>query len=160
MKLEHFTVLLRIAMGWMFLWAFLDKLFGFGLATKAESSWLSGGSPTSGFLKFATSGPLKTTFESLSGIVWVDWLFMLGLLFLGAALILGIALRIAAFAGSLLLLFMWLSLFPTENNPFLDEHIIYILVLWLLFLSNAGDFWGLGKWWGKTLLVKNYPVLK
>ena len=160
MKLEHFTALLRIAMGWMFFWAFLDKLFGLGLATKAESAWLSGGSPTADFLKFATSGPLKTTFESLSGIVWVDWLFMLGLLFIGAALILGIALRIVALAGLLLLLLMWLALLPVENNPFLDEHIIYILVLWLLALSNAGDFWGFGKWWGRTNFVKRYSILK
>lgn len=160
MSKDLLLALLRIAMGWMFFWAFLDKLFGLGFATKVESSWLSGGSPTSGFLKFATSGPLKTTFESLSGAGWVDWLFMLGLLFLGTALILGIGLRIAALGGSLLLFLMWLSLFPTENNPFLDEHIIYILVLWTLSFSNAGDLWGLGKWWGATLLVKNYPILK
>ena len=147
-------------MGWIFLWAFLDKLLGLGFATKAANAWLSGGSPTSGFLKFATSGPLKTTFESLSGVVWIDWLFMIGLLFLGIALVLGIGLRIAALGGSFLLFLMWLALFPVENNPFLDEHIVYILVLWVLSYSNAGDFWGLGKWWGKTPLVKQYPVLK
>lgn len=160
MKIQYFLAVLRIAMGWMFFWAFLDKLLGLGFATTAESSWLSGGSPTAGYLKFATSGPLKTTFESLSGIVWVDWLFMLGLLFLGIALILGIGLRIAALGGSILLFLMWLSLLPTESNPFLDEHIIYTLVLWILSFSNSGDFWGLGKWWGKTVLVKRYTILK
>ena len=160
MKLIHFLALLRIAMGWMFLWVFSDKLLGFGFATKAANAWLSGGSPTTGFLKFATSGPLKTTFESLSGAYWVDWLFMIGLLFLGIALILGIGLRVASYAGSILLFLMWFSLLPTEQNPFLDEHIIYILVLWVLSYSNAGEVFGLGKWWCKTSLVKNYPILK
>lgn len=160
MNLSHFLALLRILMGWMFLWAFLDKLFGLGFATKATSAWLSGGSPTSGFLKFATSGPLKETFQSLSGVVWVDWLFMLALLLLGISLILGVGLRIAAMGGTILLSLMWFSLFPIENNPFLDEHIIYIVVLWVLSFNNAGDFWGLGKWWGKASLVKKYPILR
>lgn len=160
MNLNKLLALLRILMGWMFLWAFLDKLLGLGYATKASSAWLSGGSPTAGFLKFAASGPFKDMFNSLSGVVWVDWFFMLGLFALGLFLILGIGLRIAAWAGSLLLFLMWVALYPVENNPFLDEHIIYILVLWLLTYSNAGDYWGLGKWWGKTSLVKNYPILK
>ncbi len=160
MKLNHFFALLRIAMGWMFFWAFLDKLLGLGFATKTTNAWISGGSPTSGFLKFATSGPFKTVFEGISGVVWVDWLFMTALLFLGLALILGIELRLAALGGSVLLFLMWLALFPTENSPFLDEHIIYILVLWVLSYGNSGDFWGFGKWWGRTSLVKNYPILK
>lgn len=157
---EFHLALLRISMGLIFLWAFLDKLLGLGFATKAESSWLSGGSPTSGFLKFATSGPLKTTFESLSGAVWVDWLFMLGLLFLGSSLILGIGMRLASYGGSILLFLMWLALFPTENNPFIDEHLIYIMVLYVLVYTNSGDYWGLGKWWAKTSLVKSFPILK
>jgi thiosulfate dehydrogenase (quinone) large subunit len=159
MKEFHFAIL-RIAMGFIFLWAFLDKLLGLGLATKATSAWLSGGSPTTGFLKFATSGPLKTTFESLSGAVWVDWLFMIGLLLLGISLILGIGMRLASYGGTLLLFLMWLALYPVENNPFIDEHIIYILVLYVLLYTNAGDYWGLGRWWGKTSLVKSFPILK
>lgn len=147
-------------MGWMFFWAFLDKLLGLGYATKASSAWLSGGSPTTGFLKFAASGPFKEMFNSLSGAVWVDWMFMLGLLFLGSALILGIGLRVAAWSGSLLMFLMWLALLPVENNPFVDEHIIYILVLYVLVYTNSGEYWGLGKWWAKTSLVKKYPILK
>ena len=36
---------LRIALGWVFLWAFLDKLFGLGFATAAENAWINGGCP-------------------------------------------------------------------------------------------------------------------
>ncbi|MEV4461832.1 hypothetical protein AB0J39_38970, partial [Microbispora sp. NPDC049633] len=41
----------RIAIGWVFLWAFLDKTFGFGFATPAAKAWTNGASPTTGFLK-------------------------------------------------------------------------------------------------------------
>jgi thiosulfate dehydrogenase [quinone] large subunit len=36
---------IRLALGWVFLWAFLDKLFGLGHETAPAKSWLSGGSP-------------------------------------------------------------------------------------------------------------------
>ena len=72
--------LLRIMLGWIFLWPFLDKLFGWGFATEAGQGWLQGGSPTAGFLQFGTKGPLAEYFQSLAGQAWVDWLFMAGLL--------------------------------------------------------------------------------
>jgi hypothetical protein len=32
---------IRIAPGWVFLWAFLDKTFGLGFATTSEKAWIS-----------------------------------------------------------------------------------------------------------------------
>ena len=37
---------LRIALGFVFLWTFLDKTFGLGFATPAEKAWVTGASPT------------------------------------------------------------------------------------------------------------------
>ena len=68
--------ILRIGMGWIFLWAFFDKLFGLGFATKAEGAWVNGGSPTFGFLNFASKGPLAEIYQSMAGNAVVDWLFM------------------------------------------------------------------------------------
>jgi len=151
---------LRIGLGWTFLWPFFDKLLGLGFATESGKAWLDGVSPTFGFLKFGAYGPLKPFFESLAGNPLVDWLFMIGLLGLGIALILGIGMRIAAYSGTLLLLLMWFALLPPKNNPFLDDHIIYALLLIMLYQTNAGDWFGLGKWWGQTMLVRKYPILK
>lgn len=151
--------LLRIVMGWIFLWAFLDKLFGFGFATPDGKSWLDGASPTAGFLLHGTSGPFTNLFASLAGQPWVDWLFMGGLLGIGLALILGIAMRLAATTGSILLTLMYLALLWPKNNPFIDEHIVYILVLCILVYMNAGDTWGLGRWWKSLPLVKKMPWL-
>ncbi len=152
-------LLLRLAMSGIFLWAFFDKIFGLGFATKASSSWLSGGSPTTGFLKFGTADTFKPFFEGLAGNAVVDWTFMLGLLLLGTALLLGIAMRLAAYGGTLLMFLIWLSLFPPKNNPLIDEHVVYALVLWVLYQSRAGEYWGVAKWWNKTL-IKNFPILK
>lgn len=157
--MKYTLALLRIGMGWIFFWAFWDKLLGLGFATEAGKSWLAGNSPTTGFLKFATHGPFKPLFESLSGNVFVDWLFMIGLFGIGLALILGIGSRIATYTGSLLLFLMWLSLLPPENNPIVDNHIIYILVLIVLNQSNAGEVFGLGSLWRKTKLVQKNPFL-
>lgn len=157
-KERYIWAALRLGMGWLFLWAFLDKLFGLGFATASEDAWLAGGSPTFGYLNFATSGPFASLFQSLAGNRAVAWLFMLGLLLLGLALILGIGVKIAGYAGALLMFLMWLSHLPPENNPFLDEHIIYLIILIGLATVKAGQWVGLGKWWSER--VKNYPFLE
>lgn len=160
MKNNYFVAALRISLGFIFFWAFLDKLFGLGFATTAEKSWLAGGSPTSGFLGNAVSGPFAETFHKLAGVVAVDWLFMIGLLLIGIALILGIGMKIATYAGSLLLFMMWLSLLLPENNPVIDDHIIYILTLFVLKSLDAGKIFGFGKAWSKMGIVKKFPILE
>ncbi len=129
---------LRILMGWLFLWGFLDKLFGLGYSTPSNSAWINGGSPTAGYLKFAAGGIFQGFYNSISGNGVIDWLFMLALLALGVALILGIGMRIAAYEETLFLLLLWSSHVPPVDNPIIDEHIIYIFVLWGLYLIKAG----------------------
>jgi thiosulfate dehydrogenase [quinone] large subunit len=141
-----FWLVLRLLMGWLFLWPFLDKLLGLGFATPRESAWIAGGSPTAGFLGFATRGPLAPVFQGLAGSPVVDWLFMLGLLATGVSLLLGLAVPIGAMAGALMMVLMWLSRLPPENNPFVDEHIIYIVILIGLARVGAGEWMGLDVW--------------
>ncbi|MYS42947.1 hypothetical protein GTY23_17230, partial [Streptomyces sp. SID5998] len=76
---------LRILTGFVFLWAFLDKVFGLGYATASGKGWIDGGSPTKGFLSSVAAGPLQSTFHAWAGAAWADWLFMLGLAGIGAA---------------------------------------------------------------------------
>jgi thiosulfate dehydrogenase [quinone] large subunit len=93
---------LRIVLGFIFLWTFLDKTFGLGFSTTPDKSLLSGSSPTAGFLKFGSEGPLATIFQGMAGSAIVDWLFMLGMLGVGLALILGIGMKIATYSGALM----------------------------------------------------------
>lgn len=123
---------LRIVMALIFLWAFLDKTFGWGFSTLKENAWINGGSPTTGFLTNATRGPLADFFSSLAGVGVVDWLFMLGLLGVGLTLLLNKMVKWGALAGALMMLLMYLAVFPPTTNPFLDSHIVYILVFFLI----------------------------
>ncbi|MBU1202780.1 DoxX family protein [Patescibacteria group bacterium] len=159
MPIKYILAILRIFMGWIFLWTFLDKLFGFGFSTNHDKSWLNGSSPTLGFLNSA-KGPFEELFNSIAGTAPVDWLFMMGMLLVGLALIFGIAMKIASWSGSLIMLLIFSSVLPPKNNPFIDQHIIYILVLTYLCLTKAGDNIGFGKKWSNITLIKKYNWLK
>jgi len=149
---------LRLLLGWSFMWAFLDKMFGLGFSTcrAAESSsidyacdaaMIKGGSPTFGFLEFGTRG------SHTGGLL--DWMapsapdsinladigFMAVLLFGGAALMLGIAVRSAALGGALLMAFMFLAgdVWP-ENNPINSSHVIEMVAFLGIATVGAGRF--------------------
>lgn len=149
----------RIVLGWIFFWAFLDKLFGLGFSTPSAKSWLNGGSPTLGFLKSA-KGPFENMFHAMAGTPVVNWLFMIGLCCIGIALILGIGMKIAGYSGTVLVLLMWMVVLPPTQNPIVDDHIVYAIVLMMLTLVPAGDTFGLGKWWKSLSVVKKYPILQ
>jgi len=126
----------RLSMGFIFLWAFLDKTFGLGFATAGENAWIAGGSPTTGFLMHGTRGPLASFFQSLAGNGIVDWLFMLGLLFVGVSFLINRYLRWGAIAGIALMILMYLAALWPENNPFMDDHLIYALIMCYIALKG------------------------
>lgn len=160
MNSNNILGLIRIALGWIFFWPFLDKVFGLGFATETGSGWIDGVSPTTGYLTYATQGPFANAFQSLAGSAFVDWLFMLGLLLIGLALILGIGMRVATTSGIVLLMLMWLATLPPMHNPVIDDHIIYSLMLIALYGLNAGNYIGIGKWWSNLSVVKKNPILQ
>lgn len=131
-KYKFFEIALRLVMGFIFLWSFLDKTFGLGYATAPDKAWISGGSPTYGFLSMASKGPFASIFHNLAGLAIVDWLFMLGLLCVGLTLLFNKYVKIGAFVGSAMLLLMYLALLFPANTPFIDDHIVYVLVLLLI----------------------------
>jgi thiosulfate dehydrogenase (quinone) large subunit len=160
-----FLAVVRVAVGFLFLWAFLDKAFGFGYATQSAKAWINGGSPTKGFLSRVAVGPFESTFHGWAGAAWADWLFMIGLLAIGIALILGIGLRLAAVSGTLMMLLMWAAEWPLarftsageasmSTNPIVEYHIVYALVLIALALTYAGNTWGLGRPWARLPFVQ------
>ncbi|MEE6258037.1 hypothetical protein [Plantactinospora sonchi] len=149
----------RLALGWTFLWAFVDKVFGLGFATPEGKGWLDGGSPTRGFLTGA-EGPFAGFYHNLAGTAFANWAFMLGLLGIGVALTLGIGMRIAAAAGALLYVMMWSVALPPQTNPFLDEHLIFAAVLAGLALVGAGGTLGFGAYWARLPIVRRLPWLR
>jgi thiosulfate dehydrogenase [quinone] large subunit len=150
---------IRIALGFVFLWAFLDKTFGWGFATTPAKSWIEGGSPTKGFLS-GSKGPFSGFFHSIAGTTFANVMFMAALAAIGAALILGIGMRLAAIGGAVLTVMMWAAVLPPASNPILDEHLIYAAVLIALALLGAGNTLGLGRAWSATPLVRRAPWLQ
>ncbi|MFJ1967339.1 hypothetical protein ACIO93_01565 [Streptomyces sp. NPDC087903] len=162
---------LRLTSGFVFLWAFLDKTFGFGYATPSGKGWIDGGSPTKGFLGSVAVGPMESTFHSWAGDPWANWLFMLGLLGIGLALVAGVALRFAAVAGTAMMALMWIAEWPPakhlsdgsasmSTNPFVDYHLIYAVALIALAAAAAGDTLGAGRLWAKLPFVRDHSWLR
>lgn len=161
---------LRLAIGFQFLWAFLDKLLGLGYATPSAKAWIHGGAPSKGFLSGVSGGPLKGFFHSLAGATGMDTLFMAGLLGIGVALLLGVALRPAAVAGGVLLMMMWFAIWPPatlaagvpthSNNPVVDDHVISTFAL-VVIAALAGSSAGwLGRRWSALPLVRRHAWLR
>ncbi|NEC91039.1 DoxX family membrane protein [Streptomyces sp. SID12501] len=162
---------LRMFTGFVFLWAFLDKTFGFGYATPSGKGWIDGGSPTKGFLGSVAVGPMESTFHSWAGDPWANWLFMLGLLGIGLALVSGVALRLAAVAGTAMMALMWIAEWPPakhlsdgsasmSTNPFVDYHLVYAVALIVLAAVAAGDALGAGRLWARLPFVRDHSWLR
>lgn len=155
---------LRLATGFIFLWAFLDKTFGLGFSTPSERAWIHGGTPAQGFLNSpAITGPFKDLFVGIASPL-VDFLFMLGMLAVGVAIMLGIGVRVSAAVGSLIMVFMYLAEWVftplTEStNPLVDYHIIYALALIVIAMFAGGDTWGFGRVWKSLPIVQKYRWL-
>ena len=165
---------LRLSIGWVFLWAFLDKLLALGFASGrnpetgvadrfGDAAWIHGGSPTDGFLKFGlhTKEPFTGFYEGLAGSSIIEWIYMLSMAAIGIALILGIATRLAAGAGiAWMVLFYTASAISPENNPFLDDHVIYAIVLAGIAIVGGGRYLGLGRRWERLPVVQRHEFLR
>jgi len=179
-----FLSLARIGIGFVFLWAFIDKVFGLGFATcrdaetkavtvMCDSAWLAGGHPTEGYLKsaageFPGSSPVGVYGEmfegwgdaNIGGFRFLDWAFMLGLFAVGTALMLGIGTKLGALGAVGLLGLMYVAHFDNSNNPVVDDHIVYALasvgIVWVELQRQAVGF---GKFWRRMPLVEKHASL-
>ena len=137
----------RLMVGFTVLWAFLDKTFGLNFSTPAEGSWLNGGSPTAGFLGGSIAGgnPFSGAWEFFLSInPLTDVLFMLGLLGVGVAFMLGIGTRLAAVSAAAMYTLI-------ASNPLYDTHLLMAVAVIAMAGLAAGDHVGLGKQWHRLV---------
>ena len=130
--LPGFALLLRLSMGFIFLWTGFDKLITDFTAK--------------GFLVNASSGPLKDVFvrmgESQAALDVIDPLVIYGQILIGFSLMLGIFTHVGLLMGATkIFLFYLAALWPT-NNPFMDDHNVNILIMTLLGALGAGRILG------------------
>lgn len=162
-----FLSITRIAIGFIFFWAFIDKLLGLGFSTCrdretgeidafCDAAWINGGAVTEGYLA-SSSGPFAEFFQGLADDRWTDWPFMIGLAGIGLALMLGIGTKIAAWTGPVLLGMMYVShAWPNQGgnttNPFLDDHILQIVaIIGIVLVELTHQSVGFGKVWRRAV---------
>ena len=158
-KGECFLAVLRIAIGWMMLWPFFDKLFGLGFATPSGSGAIDGASPSS-FVDLVAGGIFKDLFIALGGNPAVDFLLMAGLLILGITLILGIASKLTTLAMTAFLIVMYMMHVPPTDNPLLDYRLTWILALWAVYYLGGYERFSIKKEWESFSIVQRYPILQ
>lgn len=183
--LQRVVGVLRLLVGWTFLWAFLDKAFALGFSTGrvvneageavridlfGQDAWINGGSPTAGAVGFALKGPFSDSIQAITGYQmtqagpqvagWLDWVYMASMLLIGLGLITGVMTRLAAVGGIVWMAIFYLgtAIWP-EHNPVVDDHVLTVAVLVALILANAGRYYGLGKVWQRYGFVEDRRYL-
>jgi thiosulfate dehydrogenase (quinone) large subunit len=134
-KTNTTILLLRLALGWLFLYAGLTKFL--------DPSWTS-----KGFLENAqTFSEFYSWLASPNILPIVDALNQWGLTLIGAVLILGILVRFSSYLGALIMLLYY---FPGLSFPYVgehsfivDEHIIYAVAFLTLASMSSNHIWSL-----------------
>lgn len=156
---ENCLAILRIMVGWMMIWGFLDKMFGLGFETPAGSGWIDGTSPSS-FVVYVTDGIFKDLYTSLAGNTFVDILMMAGLLILGITLIFGFASKLTTIATSLFMLIMYTLRVPPLDNPVVDYHLVFIGLMIAIYLLGGFERISVYQRWKGWSLVRRFPILE
>ncbi len=100
----------------------------------------------------------------------IDWLFMLGLLGVGVALILGVALRPAAISGCTMLAMMYVASWPfakvgggiptASTNPIVDDHVVSFIALVVVGAFAALSVGMLSRRWSALAVVRSHSSLR
>lgn len=167
---DRTLVVLRIVLGFGFLYAGLEKLFDFA----GTGSWSA-----AGFLKFATAGTVPnmtghdpvTMAHNPTQPFWVDvaansslvgavnFLVVFGEIAIGAALILGVATRLAGSLGAVMMFLFWIAAWDFQYG-IVNEQFVYLLLAATVAYASAGRVFGLDAIIEKTDLVRRTPGLR
>ncbi len=152
-ELKDTIVLLRLFIGWHFLYEGVIKLY--------NPDWTS-----LGYLASA-QGPLQPLFTSLTGVAilpWVDALNWIALIVVGITLLLGVFEKVGALVGIGLLSlyylahpsFPWLDQVNVEGSYwFVNKNLIELVACIVIFQFPTGHYFGLAR-----LLNKNKTQTK
>jgi len=144
--------LLRISLGWLFFYAGITKVFN---PEWSAEGYLKTAKTFSGFYEWLIIPGMLPVTNFLN-----EW----GLTLIGAAMILGVFVRISSVLGAVMMVLYYFPIltFPKIGaNAFLvDQHIIYALAFLLLGALGAGKVWGLEAWLKNRPWFSNRPWLR
>jgi len=153
---------LRMALGFVFLWAGYEKIV----------TELGGRFATTGFLSHV-SGPFAFLFTGMAGNPAVEYLLVYGELLIGISLMLGIFTRVGAISGALMTALLYLSTLPAmtagftgsyfdflmSKNAVVSYYIVYILIFVAFLFLVTGRFLGLDGLLQKSGFVQRRPMM-
>ncbi|WP_259519276.1 DoxX family protein [Halanaeroarchaeum sp. HSR-CO] len=143
-------VAMRLSVGWV--------LFDTGMWRLSNPTWSTAGL----FGTVSPANPLSGVFAFLGeSLAWLlDPLLVWGLVVVGAALIFGVAVRLSAAIGVAILSLLWAASLPLGNAFLVDQHVVYIFVLFALWTFGAGRIVGLDAYFESHPAVKRRPWLR
>lgn len=157
-------LIMRVVIGWTLLQGGLTKLVTY-LDANPENNWTA-----AGFLAHAIpeGNPFMGLWSSMAGSPMIDMLVMWGLTLTGVGLILGALLRWSAFWAAVMMLFFWAASLegglaaglPLAHGWVVDDHIVYVALLFGLGAFGAGRILGVDRYLENTTLVQNFPGLR
>ena len=116
---------------------------------------MTGGWSAGGYSQFAVheNNSFWWLWEAIAGAAWLEPLVVWGQLAIGLALLLGFAVRLAAFVGALQTVLFWMSALeggllaglPVANGFVVSSHVVYALLLFGLGTVGAGRLLGLHR---------------
>lgn len=167
---ERGLAILRIVLGFGFLYAGLEKWLGFAGEDKPWSAL--------GFLKFATAGtvpdmighadsmshnPTQGFWVGLAGdptvLGIVNFLVVFGEIAIGAALLLGFATRLAGALGALMMFLFWVATWDFQYG-IVNQQFVYLIGAAILAYASAGKVFGLDALLEKTEFVRRTPAAR
>ena len=146
---RYVVVALRVVLGWVFFYSGITKVL--------DPSWTA-----SGYLEnaVASSNPFVGLWSVMAGMPFVDILVQWGLTLTGLGLVLGALVRWNALWAAFMMVMFWASSFPLDNAIVVDEHVVYVLLLFALSAGGAGRTVGLDVLFERTAVVRNNPKLR
>jgi thiosulfate dehydrogenase [quinone] large subunit len=139
---------LRLMMGWVFFYA--------GIVKVIDPNW----SARPFLVNVDPVNPLVDVWAAMADWVWLlTPLNQVGLTLVGIALTLGVFFRFSSLCGALMMLFYWAASYPFPDAIFIDFHLIYAFLLFLLGAAGAGRIIGLDQWLEDLDVVQNNPRL-
>ena len=143
---------LRIALGWLMLYAGLVKVFN---PNWSAAGYLQNAKTFTDFYQWLTQPNILPVINFIN-----EW----GLFLLGISLMLGIGVRLSSVLGAALMLLYYFPIldfpYPNPHSFIVDEHIIYALVLLLFAAMRAGRVWGLETWCSRLPVCAAFPRLR
>lgn len=154
----------RVTIGWVFLFAGIEKLFLSGHAFDAGKFLQFGTLGTAaGAVEGAVVNPTHQFWVDLAGnsaaMNIVNVLVPFGQVAIGLALIIGLGTRFAGVMGALMMAFIGIASWDFANG-IVNYHVVLAFSSLILALIAAGEIYGADAFVDETPIVKRAPALR